>query len=153
MLKPKTWALVSNGVRARVLRGLESSASDGPEELIFKSKSTHLQNALADRSGRSFASDGSGRRSAMDAGSDPIFRDMQDFAHEILGVLRRRFKRGEFRQLAVFASPRMIGILRADWPPDLGQVVVFERVLNLVGLSEAELRRTVRDVLKEEHLC
>lgn len=153
MLKPKTWALVSNGVRARILRGLESSAANGPEELIFKSKSAHLQKALADRSGRSFASDGSGRRSAMEASSDPILQDMHDFAQEILGVLLGCFKRGEFRQLAVFASPRMLGILRADWPPDLGQALVFERALNLVGLPEAELRRTVRDVLTEERLC
>lgn len=153
MLKPKTWALVSNGVRARVLRGLENSASNGPGELIFKSRSAHLQNALADRSGRSFASDGSGRRSAMEASTDPILQDMQDFAQEILGVLLRRFKQGEFQQLAIFASPRMLGILRADRPTDLGQVVVFERALNLVGLSEAELRRTVRTMLTEERLC
>ncbi len=153
MMKPKTWALVSNGVRARVLRGLETDRSDGPSELIFRSSSRHLQHVLADRTGRSFASDGSGRRSALEPGADPILQDMHEFAQEILCVLALRLRHGEFRQLALIASPRMLGILRAELRPELKRVVVLERALNLVGLSEMKLRQSVRDLLLEEHLA
>lgn len=143
MKKPKTWALVTNGVRARILRGLENGVPDGPIELVSMARSTHLREIMADRSGRSFSSDRSGRRSAMEPGSDPIRRDMQDFARDTFETLEKHRREGGFERLAIFAAPKMLGILREEMPDTLRDCVFLERPLNLIHCPEAELRGTV----------
>ncbi len=150
MSRSSTWALVTNGVRARLLRNLEDGNSDAPIELISKAHSTHLRDLLADRSGRSFASVGDGRRSAMEPGSDPIYRDMQDFARETLDTLERYRRLGKFDRLAIFAAPKMLGILRREMPATLAQTVFLERASNLIRLPESELRSAVRRMLKAQ---
>ncbi len=148
--RSKTWALVTNGVLARILRGLEDGDSEEPIERVSKATSTHLREMLSDGPGRSFASDASGRRSAMEPGSDPILRDMQDFARETLGVLQNHLRAGHLSRLAIFAAPRMLGVLRQQIPASLRSAVILERDLNLVNLSEADLRKTVIAALGEE---
>lgn len=150
MARPKTWALVTNGVRARILPGLEGGAAQEPIEIVSKSASPHLREIMSDRAGRSFASDASGRRSAMEPGSDPILRDMQDFAQETLDLLAARREAGEFSRLAIFAAPKMLGILRRQMPQALRAAVFLERDLNLINLSAAELRETVTKAMREE---
>ena len=149
-MRDKTWALVTNGVRARILRGLDDDASENPIELDSKAESTHLRDILSDKAGRSFASDASGRRSAMEPGSDPILRDMQDFAQEILATLEDHLRAGHLTRLAIFAAPRMLGILRQEMPAHVGKAVLLERDLNLINLSDAELRDAVIGALREE---
>ncbi len=143
MTRRKTWALVTNGVRARILRGLEDDDPAKTLELVSKAESPHLRDILSDRAGRSFASDASGRRSAMEPGSDPVMRDMQDFAQEALGTLEGHLRAGRMTRLAIFAAPKMLGILRREMPDSLGAAVILERDLNLINLPEAELRKAV----------
>lgn len=150
MAATRLWALVTNGVRARILRGLENSDSEEPIELISNADSVHLRDILSDRAGRSFASTDSGRRSAMEPGSDPILRDMQDFAGETLALLDRHYRTGDFGRLAILAAPKMLGLLRRQMPSTLRGSVVFERPINLIQLPERELRETVLRLLKAE---
>ena len=150
MAQSKTWALVTNGVHARILQGLEDGASDETIEIVSKADSTHLRDILSDKSGRSFASGSGGRRSAMEPGSDPILRDMQDFARSTLDVLEGHLRAGHLTRLAVFAAPKMLGILRREMPPAVGEVVFFEKDSNLIGLSEPDLRSAVLDALSQE---
>ncbi|MDG4648451.1 host attachment protein [Roseibacterium sp. SDUM158017] len=153
MALPKTWALVTNGVRARILRGLDGSGGgEEPIELHSKAASTHLGEIMADQAGRSFASDASGRRSAMEPGSDPVQRTMQDFAREILDSLEAHRHEGRLGRLAIFAAPRMLGILRHEMPASLGETVVLERDLNIVNLPDAELRDAVTEALGQGSL-
>jgi protein required for attachment to host cells len=149
-MRYQTWALVTNGVRARILRDLDNSDSEDPMELVSRADETHLRDVLTDKAGRSFASDSSQRRSAMEPGSDPILRDMQDFATETLGVLEGYYRAGRFTRLAVFAAPKMLGILRQHMPASLKGRVFLERSINLINLPEADLRDTVIRALKEE---
>jgi len=85
----------------------------------------------------------------MEPGSDPILRDMQDFARDTLGVLEEHLRAGRLSRLAIFAAPKMLGVLRDEMPAALREAVILERDLNLVNLSEAELRETVIGALKE----
>lgn len=147
---PETWALVSNGVRARILRGLDDGDMDAPVELVRKTEATHLRDLLTDRPGRLFAADASGRRSAMEPGSDPILRDMQDFAREVVGLLVDAHRAGKFTCLALVAAPKMLGILRSTFPPPLRDCVVLERPANLVWLPAADLRTAIRKMMREE---
>ena len=149
-MRNKTWALVSDGVRARILRDLEDGNSHDPIELVSKAKSTHLREYLSDKAGRSFASGADGRRSAMEPGSDPVLRDMQDFAQETFSVLEDHFRKRNLTRLAIFAAPKMLGVLRREIPASLKDAVTLERDLNLVNLPEADLRNAVIRALGKE---
>ena len=149
-MRHKTWALVSDGVRARILRDLENGDSQHPIELVSKTNSTHLRDYLSDRAGRSFASGADGRRSAMEPGSDPVLRDMQDFAQETLSVLEGHFRKGHLTRLAIFSAPKMLGVLRRKMPASLTGAVILERDLNLINLPETDLREAVIHALGKE---
>jgi protein required for attachment to host cells len=150
VMRYKTWALVTDGVRARILRDLEDGNSHDPIELVSKAKSTHLRDYLSDKAGRSFASGADGRRSAMEPGSDPVLRDMQDFAQETFSVLEDHFRKGHLTRLAIFAAPKMLGVLRREIPASLKDAVTLERNLNLFNLPEADLRNAVIRALGKE---
>ena len=143
----RTWALVMDGVRARVLRGITNADGEGEIELISRAPSNHLRDILSDKAGRSFASDGSGRRSALEPGGDPVRRDMQDFAAQTAELLETHRRAGDFQQLAVLAEPRMLGILRSESPASLWATVVLDLPLNLIAMPERELRERVRELI------
>lgn len=145
----RTWALVMNGVRARILRGVENSDGEDPIEIVSRATSTHLREIMSDKAGRTFPSDGEGQRSAMEPGSDPILRDMQDFAAETVEVLERHRRAGDFARLAVFAEPKMLGILRAEFPSTLRAAVFLDLPLNLVSVPERELRERVLEHIRK----
>lgn len=150
MAQHKTWALVTNGVRARILRGLEGHGTEDPAELVSKAPSTHLRDLLSDKAGCSFSSGDTARRSALAPGSDPILRDMQDFATETLDVLEGHFRAGRMTRLAILAAPGMLGLLRKQMPAALQGAVILERDLNLINLPAADLRAQVIAALQEE---
>jgi protein required for attachment to host cells len=149
-MRYKTWALVSDAVRARILRDLEGGDSNDPIELVSKARSTHLREYLSDKAGRSFASGSGGRRSAMEPGSDPVLHDMQEFAQETLSVVDDHFRQGHLTRLAIFAAPKMLGILRREMPASLSSAVILESDLNLINLPETDLRDAVIRALGKE---
>ena len=150
VMRQNTWALVSNGVRARILRDIEDGDSQDPIEVVSKAKSTHLRAYLSSKAGRSFASGSDGRRSGMEPGADPVQRDMQEFAQETLSILDDNFRRGNLTRLAIFSEPKMLGILRREMPASLKRAVILERDLNLINLPEQDLKETViRELAKE----
>lgn len=150
MAGSRTWALVMNGVRARVLRGVENMDGEDQIELLSRAPSTHLRDFLSDQPGRSFSSDRSGRRSAMELGADPVLRDMQDFARDTAGMLEKHRRAGDFQRLAVFAEPRMLGIVRNEFPATLWATVFLELPLNLVLLPERQLRDRIKELINRQ---
>jgi len=149
MKKPKTWALVADGARARVLRGIEADRPGAPLEFASKAATSHLGEMMADQAGRSFTSSGTGRRSGMELGSDPVRRDMQDFARETFQALEKHHRKGAFERLAIFAAPKMLGILRDEMPAGLRDSVILEKPANLLWQSDAELLASVREAIDE----
>lgn len=145
----RTWALVMSGVRARILRDVEDSDGEEPVEIVSKAQSTHLRDLLTDKPGRSFSSGSSGRRSRMEPGSDPVLRDMQEFAAETAEVLEHHRRAGDFERLAVFAEPKMLGILRAECPAALWSSVCLDLPINLISLPPKELRERVLELIRE----
>ncbi|MDG1167629.1 MAG: host attachment protein [Sulfitobacter sp.] len=152
MARIETWALVTNGVQARILRGLENGGAQAPIDIVSKADSTHLRDIMSDRSGRSFKSGDTGRRSGMELGSDPVRRDMQDFAQETLSVLESHLRAGRFNRLAVFAAPKMLGILRQEMPASLLAAVVLEKDANLINLPDDDLLDVVCKAVRKEPL-
>lgn len=145
----RTWALAMNGTRARILRGVEDSDGEDPVELVSRAHATHLRDIMSDQPGRSYSSGSIGRRSGIELGSDPILRDMQDFASETAEFLEKHRRAGDFARLAVFAEPKMLGILRKESPATLWATVILDRPLNLIALSERELRERVCNEIRD----
>ena len=144
----RTWALVTDGMRARILRNVEEQTPPEPIEMQSAASSTRLRDILSDAPGRSFSSDGSGRRSTMEPGSDPVLHEIQVFAREVVKVLDAHRQDGSLARLAIFAAPRMLGILRQEMPEALHAITVLESPLNLAGLPAPKLYGRVREALR-----
>lgn len=139
----KTWALVINGARCRVLRGLAAHGDQAHAELVLRSEARNLREIMSDKPGRSFASKGGGRRSAMEYASDPIAEDQKEFIRHVISLLESHRRAGDFDRLAVFAEHEMLGRLRQMMPKTLTDMVIREVPKNLLHLSVQELADVV----------
>jgi protein required for attachment to host cells len=135
MSKRETWALVTDGVRARILRGVEGRAGT-TVELVSKTSSAHLRALLAEEKERTL-------------GGEAVRRDMRDFARETLRLLDQHRLAGDFDRLAIFAPAAMLGFLRETMPPGLRTAVAAEVAANLVHAPADELRAAVHRVLTQ----
>jgi len=150
MARIKTWALMTNGARSRILRGLDAGDAEDPIELISKGDATHLRDILSDTPGPGAASRSEGQRPARGDGSDPVLCDMQDLAQDTLSVLDSHHRAGRLNRLAIFASSKMLGILHEQMPASLRGAVIQEKAVNLINLPRAELRDALLETLREE---
>jgi protein required for attachment to host cells len=139
----RTWALVLNGARCRILRGISGSVDDAPPELVLRSESRNLRDIMADKPGRSFASARGGRRSAMEYAGDPLVEDQRDFVRQIIALLESHRRAGDFDKLAIFAEHDMLGHLRQMMPQALSDMVIREVPKNLLHLSAQDLAEAV----------
>ncbi|TIP03664.1 MAG: host attachment protein [Mesorhizobium sp.] len=147
-MKPTTtWVLIADGARGRIVRNLEATgdAADRLHDLTFETDQKQLREIMADRPGRSFASEGS-RRSAMEYHSDPVREQEAAFADMLIEQLERRHAAHEFDRLAIVAEPRMLGLLRQKLSPKLSVAVIKEVSKDWTKLSPAGLRRAIVDL-------
>jgi hypothetical protein len=133
-------ALVMDDVRARMLRDVGKSAGQAPAERVSRAISTRLPDVLSDMAGRSGASDASGRRSAMEPGSDPARRDMQDVAGQATDFLERSRRAGDVSRPSPVADPKTLGILQAQAPATLRASVFLQPPTILIAPPESERR-------------
>lgn len=148
MAHARTWALVSNGVRARILRDLEDGDGEDPVELVSKSQARHLRDLLTDTPDAARFSIDDARRLASEEGSKAIRQDTEDFARELISMLEAHRRAGEFTSLALFASLPMLNILRTEMPATLRATIATAEQVNLTHLSPSELRQAIRRRLK-----
>jgi protein required for attachment to host cells len=144
----RLWALVINSARCRIVRGLVPHGEKAPAELILRSESRNLREIMTDKPGRSFASMGGGRRSAMEYHSDPVAEDRREFIRQVIALLESHRRAGDFDKLAVFAEHDMLGHLRQMMPRALTEMVIREVPRNLLHLSEGDLAEAVLNALK-----
>ncbi len=144
----KIWALVINGARCRILRGLYGHGAEAPAELVLRSEARNLRDIMSDKPGRSFASQGGGRRSAIEYASDPIAEDQREFIRQVISLLESHRRAGDFSRLAVFAEHEMLGHLRQMLPPSLAEMVIREEPKNLLHLSALDLAAVVAHELQ-----
>lgn len=139
----KTWALVINGSRCRILRELSLYGDERQAELVLRSEARNLRDIMSDKPGRSFTSTGGGRRSAMEYSSDPITEDQRDFIRQVISLLESHRIAGDFSRLAIFAEHDMLGHLRQLIPHSLAALVIREVPKNLLHLSPYDLTNVV----------
>ncbi|MWD27426.1 hypothetical protein E0K89_008085 [Aquicoccus sp. SCR17] len=139
----ETWALVSDGVRARILRGLDDAppAPGPPAELIGRSRYQHLRAFYAPP----VPVQDEPARGADDApGASHLARDMVDFGRHVADRLDSHRIARDFGQLAVFVTPEMQAVLHREMSRGLQGTVFLESRVNLMRLSEGPLRARVQ---------
>jgi len=147
-MKPtRTWVLIADGARARVLE------NDGPgrgltsvEEHVFASDHSATHDLVSDREGRSFSSHGHGR-SAYEAHTDPHRELKCKFAQLLAKVLARGLEHGSYDRLIMVASPVTLGDLRAAISTPVRAKVAGEVAQDLTKLPNAEVAEHLKHVL------
>lgn len=104
---------------------------------------------MSDKPGRSFASMGGGRRSAMEYASDPVAEDQREFIRQVISLLESHRRAGDFDRLAVFAEHDTLGHLRQMMPQTLADLVIREVPKNLLHHSAQELAEVVSRELQD----
>lgn len=140
MRPKKTWVLIADGSRGRIIRQLWPNAETGGrlDDLNFNIEHKKLSQIMADRAGRSFSSTGM-RRSAMEYHSQPVRDQEARFAGSILKTLTLAFAKREFDCLVIVAEPRMLGVIRLIIPSALRRAVTKEIAKDFTKLPRQEL--------------
>jgi protein required for attachment to host cells len=149
-MKPlRTWALIADGARARILENNGPAYGDDLNQvqgqgvahhdwrpidgLVFEGDNSATRDLVTDRQGRSFSSMGS-RRSAIEAKTDPHRDQKTKFANHLAEILAERLEAGAYQRLIIAAPPATLGDLRkaisdkvrativAEFPNDLTKV-------------------------------
>jgi protein required for attachment to host cells len=147
MKSTRTWVLIADGARARILE------NDGPnhgltaiEGLEFQGDHSATHDLVPDREGRSFSSRGYGR-SAIDARSDP-HRDLKTkFANQLAGLLAQKLEQKFYDRLIIVASPVTLGDLRTAISPQVRASVVGEIAQDLTKIPNDEVAGHLKHVL------
>ncbi len=147
-MKPiKTWILIADGARARVLQ------NDGPghvlhavEGLIFHGDHSATHDLVSDREGRSYSSHGAGR-SAIDSHSDPHRELKKKFAHQLADMLARGLEQHTYDRLIIVAPPGALGDLRAAISGHVRAKVVGEVAHDLTKTPNGEVAEHLKGVL------
>ena len=143
-MKDIVWALVMSSTQARILQDIAKGETGDVPELVLSTEHKNLRDIMSDKPGRSFSSVGPGR-SAMEYASDPVKDAKRAFVDEAVTLLHEHFVKHDFTQLAVFAGPEMLGLLRDGLPADLKHAVILEMPKNFLHETSHELRRIVTE--------
>jgi protein required for attachment to host cells len=147
-MKPtRTWVLIADGARARILE------NDGPghglhevEGHEFKGDHSATHDLVPDRQGRSFSSHGPGR-SAIASHSDPHRELKATFAHRLADVLERGLAKKSYDHLVIVATPVTLGDLRAAISDHVRAKIVGEIAKDLTKIPNREIGDHVKDLL------
>ena len=148
-MKPtRTWVLIADGARARILENLGPghglTARDG---LVFHGDHSATHDLVSDRQGRSFSSHGPGR-SAIEAHTDP-HRDLKTkFANRLAEALTNGLEQNAFDRLVIVASPVTLGDLRSVISDRVRAKVVGEVAQDLTKLPNGEIATHLQHVLR-----
>jgi protein required for attachment to host cells len=144
MRAKRDWYLVIDSGRARILQGLPAPGAPAGPEIRLSAPVHKLRDLMADRPGRSFASAGGGRRSAMEYASDPVTEERRALVRRALDRLERHRRRGDFDRFVLVAGPRLLGLVREALSPPLKAALAREIEKDLAGLSPAALVEALR---------
>ena len=147
MKAPRTWILIANGARARIVEnsGVGKGVTAVPGK-AFEQKPNQAGDIMADRPGRTFDSKGSGRH-AMEYGSDPVRVREKNFAGMLCEQLQQARAAGEYERLVVVASPQALGDLREAMSPDVKATLLEEIAKDLTHEPNNKLDRHLTDII------
>jgi protein required for attachment to host cells len=147
-MKPtKTWILIADGARARVLE------NDGPgkgliaiDRLVFQGDHAATHDIVDDREGRTYSSHGP-RRSAVDAHTNPHRELKKTFAHHLADILAHELDAGSYGRLVIVAAPVTLGDLRKVLAPKVAAKITGEVNKDLTKTPNSDVAHHLEDVL------
>jgi protein required for attachment to host cells len=138
MKAKRTWVLIADGAKARILENLGPSKGlhqvAGLEEDLKLPPNREL---LADRPGRSFESKGATRHSYET--SDPHRAMKCAFAEHVMVKLAAHYSAGKFDQLVLVAPAATLGDLRAAIDHALARAIAGELARDLTHVPTNEI--------------
>jgi protein required for attachment to host cells len=147
MKATRTWVLIADGARARILE------NDGPgkglhevEGAVFHGDHEATHEIMSDREGRSHSSVGPGR-SAIEAHSDPHRELKKKFAHRLAEALAQGLQRKAYDRLVIVAAPSALGDLRAALSEQVRAKVAGEVAKDLTKTPDGEVASHLQHVL------
>lgn len=147
MKATKTWILIADGARARVLEntgpGKGLTEVDGLE---FAQEPLKNQDLVSDKPGRAFSSIGHGR-SSMEPPTDPADKREADFVTNLAGVLDDKAQKGAYHRLIIAAAPQALGNLRKALTPRVQELVHAELAKDLTKIPNDGVIKHFEDVL------
>ena len=143
----KTWIVLADGARARVL------LHEGPNKGLSEVTSAESETArLAGRDlvsaghGRVFDSAGQGRH-AMEPRTDAKAVEEEKFLRDVVRMLERGAEDGEYDRLVLCAAPRALGELRALLPKTVQARLSAELAKDLTNTPLAQVPKSLEGVL------
>lgn len=147
MKHTKTWVLVADGSRARVLENL--GPGKGLHQLPHSTESWLLAPSHelgTDQPGRVFNSTGNVRH-ALEATTDAHREQKRAFAQHLVKELDARFAAKAFDRLVLVAPPAMLGDLRDALPAELSKSVAGSVPKDLTHVPLEGVEEAVGEVL------
>jgi protein required for attachment to host cells len=147
MKRIKTWILIADGVRARIVLndGPGRGVKPGPNK-EFEGVNAPNREIVSDKPGRTFDSAGQGRHS-KEPRTDPHEHEQCAFHHRIAAYLDSAAKSGEFDRLVVVAPPKALGSLRSELTAPTRAKVVGELNKDLTHVPIHDLAKHLGSVL------
>lgn len=144
----RTWVLIADGARARILR------SDGPgkglaalADHVYAADHSATHDIVTDRQPRTHSSVGE-RRSAIEPKHDPHRELKAHFAHDLATVLERGLAVADYGRLIVVAPPVTLGDLRKSLSDRVRAVIAAEFAHDLTKVPNDEIASHLGDALK-----
>jgi protein required for attachment to host cells len=147
-MKPtRTWILIADGARARILLNTGPGHGLTPVDgLVFDGDHSATHTIVDDREGRTHSSVGHGR-SAIEAHSDPHRELKSKFAHRLAEVLDDGAENKTFDRLILVAAPVTLGDLRTMISKRVATLVIGEIPHDLTKTPNADVGSHLKDVL------
>ena len=147
-MKPvRTWVVLADGARARVL--LNEGPNKGLREVMnAESETARLagRDLMADGRGRVFDSAGQGRH-AMEPKTDPKAVEEEKFLRDVVRILERGARDGDYDRLVLCAAPRALGELRGLLPKAVQDRITAELPKDLTNTPIQDLGRSLEGAL------
>lgn len=147
-MKPvKTWILIANGARARVMQaeGVGKGVTALPS-MVYGQEPKKTSDIMADRPGRTFDSAGAGRHS-MAYHSEPERGRERTFAATLIETLQRAYEEGKFERLVLVAPPQALGDLREALTLDLARTLRSTLAKDLTQLPNSKIANHLEDLI------
>ncbi|MFA5949678.1 MAG: host attachment protein [Hyphomicrobium sp.] len=148
MKATRTWILIADGSRARILeqRGPETKVRPVEGEK-YETESKPSRELGSDRPGRVVESVGH-QHHAVEPKYD-LHRGLETmFANQLADILSHRLREGLYDRLIMIAPPAMLGDLRKSIPRPVQEVVVAELAKDLTKIPNDELMGHLGDMLR-----
>lgn len=143
----RTWVLIADGARARILENTGPGHGLSPVEgMVFQGDHAATHDLVSDREGRSYSSHGPGR-SAVQSRSDPHRELKSSFAHHLADVLAGALEQKSFDRLIIAASPVTLGDLRAAMSDHVRAKVSGEVAHDLTKIPNNDVADHLKAVL------